>query len=330
MVKNLFSNRLLIGALAFFILCVVGSLLYWQHVEKQSARELAETQKRIKAITEKTPTPAQAPVGETSQRRQPPADETPIESAPVVQPKPDVSAPVGSGYRPFNDPYLRKVDGFTVTSNFALMLAPPGVGPDWASMSAEELADAIATINRTHGAPPPPDDALWPPEGYHYAFGGTTVLSNGDNVWLDDNGYPILKKRNSPYFEIHWSENGFRPPPDVYADYKALHKRYMEIRAKTVSSPEMDRVSAEKDTLEAMYVGRIPTGPLSGGGLPGPPDMEMAERIRLFHQQYGAVQTQLKRTAYESEGIDYLMDRYSDLKPYANLHRYPELKEYAK
>ena len=67
MLKNLFSNRLFIGALAFFILCVVGSLLYQQHVEKQSARELAETEVRIKAITEKPPPPAQAPVGETSQ-----------------------------------------------------------------------------------------------------------------------------------------------------------------------------------------------------------------------------------------------------------------------
>ena len=60
MVKNLFSNRLFLGALAFFVLCVVGSLLYMQHVEKQSAREWAETQERIKAITEKPPTPAVA------------------------------------------------------------------------------------------------------------------------------------------------------------------------------------------------------------------------------------------------------------------------------
>ena len=53
MFKNLFSNRLFIGALAFFILCVVGSLLYWQHVEKQSARELAETLARVKAFNER-------------------------------------------------------------------------------------------------------------------------------------------------------------------------------------------------------------------------------------------------------------------------------------
>ena len=44
MFKNLFSNRLFIGALVFFILCVVGSLLYMQHVEKQTAKALAESE----------------------------------------------------------------------------------------------------------------------------------------------------------------------------------------------------------------------------------------------------------------------------------------------
>ena len=328
MLKDLFNNRLFIGALVFFVFCVGGSLLYMQHVKRQTDRESAAHEAHIKALTEKEQPKPTAEV-ETPQQdedfhvSQPP--ETPIESPPVVQSKPDVSAPVGSAYRPFNDPYQRMVDGFTVTSNYAMMLAPPGVGPDWASMSAEELADAIAAIsNNVH-----PPEHLRPPEGYKYPHGGTIALSNGGGLWLDDNGYPILRKRNTPYFEIHWTD-GFRPPPDVYADYKALHKRYMEIRAKTVSSPEMERISAEKKAMRQMYVGQIPTGPLSGGGLPGHPGMEMAERIRLFRQQFGEVQTQLKRTAYESEGIDYLMDRYSDLKPYANLHRYPELKEYVK
>ena len=43
MLKNLFSNRLFIGALAFFILCVVGSLLYQQHVYKETDKALTET-----------------------------------------------------------------------------------------------------------------------------------------------------------------------------------------------------------------------------------------------------------------------------------------------
>jgi hypothetical protein len=304
---------------------IVGGMLYLQHVERQSAEALTRTKERLKqweaSQQVKPPKAAEAPVGETSQGGHTHADgtfhegphETPIESPPVVQPKPDVSAPVGSGYRPFNDSFTRMVDGFTVTSDFAIAMAPPGVGPDWASMSAEELADAIATINKEPGAPP--DEALWPPDGYSYAYGGTTVLSNGDNVWLDDNGYPILKKRNSPYFEIHWSD-GFRPPPDVYADYKALHKRYMELRAKTVSSPEMERISAEKRAMREMYVGQVPGGVFGGGGS-RPPGMEPGEYYRQSRQQFRAVEIQLKRNAYESEGIAYLMDRYSDLKEFA-------------
>ncbi|MYH80006.1 hypothetical protein F4009_11605 [Candidatus Poribacteria bacterium] len=53
MLKDLFSNRLFIGALVFFIFCVVGSLLYQQHVERQAAEALAEAQARVKAFNER-------------------------------------------------------------------------------------------------------------------------------------------------------------------------------------------------------------------------------------------------------------------------------------
>ena len=67
MFKSFFSNRLFIGAFVFFVLCVAGSLLYLQHVKRQSARELAETEERIKTLTEKQnpQPPAEAPVVET-------------------------------------------------------------------------------------------------------------------------------------------------------------------------------------------------------------------------------------------------------------------------
>lgn len=61
MLANIFKNRLFIGALAFFVVCVVGSLLYQRHVEEQTARELAETEKRVEQWKEK------APVAETPQ-----------------------------------------------------------------------------------------------------------------------------------------------------------------------------------------------------------------------------------------------------------------------
>ena len=71
MLKELFSNRLFIGALAFFILCVVGGTLYISHVEKQGAEELATDEDPVKQPTEKQqakPTEtAKTPVGDTSQ-----------------------------------------------------------------------------------------------------------------------------------------------------------------------------------------------------------------------------------------------------------------------
>ncbi len=65
MFKELFSNRLFIGVLAFFVLCVAGSLLYMQHVKRQDAANLAETRERIKQWDAARKTPA--PVADTSQ-----------------------------------------------------------------------------------------------------------------------------------------------------------------------------------------------------------------------------------------------------------------------
>ena len=71
MIKDFFSNRLFIGALAFFILTVGGSLLYMQHVERQTARELAAHKAHLKQFTEKQkpkPTAEVAKVSETPQQ----------------------------------------------------------------------------------------------------------------------------------------------------------------------------------------------------------------------------------------------------------------------
>ena len=66
MLKDLFSNRLFIGALAIFIFCVGGSLLYMQHVTQKGEKELAETQAHVEQWNERQkeqPT-AEAPVVE--------------------------------------------------------------------------------------------------------------------------------------------------------------------------------------------------------------------------------------------------------------------------
>ena len=53
MLKNLFSNRLFLGALAFFVLCVGGSLLYMHHENQKGAAEFAETEKRVEQWNER-------------------------------------------------------------------------------------------------------------------------------------------------------------------------------------------------------------------------------------------------------------------------------------
>ena len=77
MLKDLFQNRLFIGALVFFVFCVGGSLFYSHHEKQKGKATLADTLERIKAITEKIPTTAQAPVGDTLQGGDVPADGDP-------------------------------------------------------------------------------------------------------------------------------------------------------------------------------------------------------------------------------------------------------------
>ncbi len=70
LLKELFSKRLFIGALVLFIFCVVGSLLYMQHVKRQDTANLAETQQRIKQWDEKqNPATAEVSEGDTSPGR---------------------------------------------------------------------------------------------------------------------------------------------------------------------------------------------------------------------------------------------------------------------
>ena len=65
MLKDLFRNRLFIGALAIFIFCVGGSLLYMQHETQKGEKELAETQERVAQWNEKQKQPtAETPVVE--------------------------------------------------------------------------------------------------------------------------------------------------------------------------------------------------------------------------------------------------------------------------
>ena len=95
MFKDLFDNRLFIGAFVFFVLMVVSGTFYMWHVERQEAANLAETQARIKALTEKQkPTTAEVPVGDTSQGGHVHADGT-FHAQPHDAPIEDSEAEVG-------------------------------------------------------------------------------------------------------------------------------------------------------------------------------------------------------------------------------------------
>ena len=109
MLKDLFSNRLFIGALAFFILTVGGSLLYMQHVERQTARELAVHEERIKQLTEKQKPAPQAPIGDTSQGGHWHGDEwhaQPHETPPMQAPAPNGNPDVAKETLPLSFPEL--------------------------------------------------------------------------------------------------------------------------------------------------------------------------------------------------------------------------------
>ena len=70
MLKDLFSNRLFIGALAFFVLCVAGSLIYMQYENQKGAEYAAETQDRVEQwnAKQKEQPPSEAPVVDQPER----------------------------------------------------------------------------------------------------------------------------------------------------------------------------------------------------------------------------------------------------------------------
>lgn len=96
MFKSLFCNRLFIGALAFFLLCIVGGTLYLWHVERQTAAELARHEERIKALTEKqNPQPtAEARRDEDTPRQRTPTSEETVQQAAVSKETSSGTAPI--------------------------------------------------------------------------------------------------------------------------------------------------------------------------------------------------------------------------------------------
>ena len=157
MFKDLFSNRLFIGALAFFILCVGGSLLYYQHVKGQTAKALAESDDFQQWWQE-------------SNAKEKPAAEVAVSDAAATASHREVS--VGDS---------------------AVVAAPTDAPetdntPDFWSLSAEEQQQIFDQFYHQRGLNPPP-------KGYKYRWKDIGVVlldENGDPV-LQKEGEPWVE-----------------------------------------------------------------------------------------------------------------------------------------
>ena len=158
MFKDFFSNRLFIGALAFFVLCVGGSLLYMHHVKGQRAKALAESDDFQQWWQERN-TPPQTVASEVPKSdeagdaRQAPEDvgDTAVVAAPTDEPETD-------------NP------------------------PDFASLSPEDQQKIFDQFYLQRGLKPPP-------KGYKYVWkeigvplldeNGKPVLQKEDEPYVD-------------------------------------------------------------------------------------------------------------------------------------------------
>ena len=80
MFKDLFSNRLLIGAFAFFLFCVGGSLLYSWHVQRSTEAELERSNRLTQGLQNQTETRPAQEVNVPTENETPGLVSTPDES----------------------------------------------------------------------------------------------------------------------------------------------------------------------------------------------------------------------------------------------------------
>ena len=153
MLRTLFSNRLFLGALAFFVLCVVGSLLYQQHVYKETDEKLAETDEFLRWWKERQATPPSS------------ATETP---------KSEVIEAVETVASPANAPSVDEADN----ENF----------PDFLSLSPEEQQQIYDQFYIQHGLKPPPRgyEYVWKDEGVpRLDENGQPILLKKGDPWVE-------------------------------------------------------------------------------------------------------------------------------------------------
>lgn len=224
MFKDLFSNRLLIGALAFFVLWVGGSLLYMQQVEKQSEREFAETQEHIKELTEKqNPKPtAQVPVGETSQDGHIHDDGT-WHAEPHDKSQPPTKVEMRGTPHP-SDVFVKEGPEIRYNGKLFHELTPKERAKIWEKAYRENVKDA----------PPPP--------GYLKA--------------AEAEFQRILRSLDEPQVEISFV-TGFAPNRVQLSTYLDLQAK-LRVAESTGATPEVNILRAEIEDLRAAARGKVP------------------------------------------------------------------------
>ena len=271
MLKELFSNRLFIGALAFFVLCVGGSLLYMHYDMQKGAAELAKDPEHIKQLTEKKDqapsSTAEVPMSDTSQGGHFHADGTfhaqPHETGAHAA-NPDSSA----------DPFANTIPIY-----------------DSATMRRLEIEKRNAFYKERFGLGPPP-------EGYGY------LLIDGNEVVLNLDGTPVLQQMELPdgtrmEYEIELHE-GFAPTREQWEHYQQL-KQDREVALHRENRAEAARIQTQITQIEETARG---LGPFGGSGswmIPTHLDTP-AYRARL-----NKMEKELKNKALIHMGMEYLI-----------------------
>lgn len=153
MFRDLFSNRLFIGALAFFLLCVGGSLLYMRHVEQSEVVKLTETKEFLQWWEKRQET------GPPAVSEVPPSDTVSEADSPEAV---SVSTPPEEQQGDFP--------------------------PDFGSLSPEEQQKIFDQFYLQHGLKPPPRGYK-----YRWKDIGVPLLDENGNPVLQKEGEPWVE-----------------------------------------------------------------------------------------------------------------------------------------
>ena len=270
MLKDLFSNRLFIGGLVFFIFCVAVSLFYMQYVQRMDAEKLAETQERVKQWNERQnpqQTETEADVAEQTPQGHVHADGTfhaePHETVSHAA-NPDASA----------DPFANTIPIY-----------------DSATMRKLEIEKRNAFYKERFGLGPPP-------EGYGY------LLIDGNEVVLNPDGTPVLQQMELPdgtrmEYEIEMIM-GFAPTREQWERYQQL-KQDREVALHREDRAEAARIQTEITQIEKTARGLVPRGGSGSWMIPGHLDTP------AYQAKLSKMEDELTNKALIHMGMEYLI-----------------------